>query len=290
MDNDTRGRAVAGQPLEEQPLAPSLVPVGEASSQDGLSAWKRTWSKAAPHLAYIIAGSSFALVSAKLLIVANFSASVALGLLASADTGRMLVAIAISVAPSIALATAVLAGMFAVGLATSARRRQDRRWRPAVVVTMVAGLVAVASVPFGFLGGTLVGVVVVVGVERLVTILAGAVSRRLRLTPSDDSRPDPLPDFLVMLLVVALVLLWLPLAFGPPWMPSEQLTFTDGTRQSGYVVDNSNGWLTYLTIDRQLIFVPSASLSGRRTCSVAGDDPRTLGQFLASAPQPPTCG
>ena len=279
---------------------------GEVKEGDEPGVTGRLRKSVGPHLAIYLAGVSFALVAAKVLFVANFNSNVALGLLASGDTGRMLVAITISVAPYVFLGVSTLCIGVAFGTAKTRTDRARLAFRVSLVAGAVAGLAALASVPLLLLVAAIVGAGLMIAWEMVLRIMVGlaraihhrwlarteplpAPAAAVAVTAERAGTGAPLPDAIVALVVVVLAVVLVPRALAPPWVPSERLGFIDQTTRAGYVVSDSNGWLTYLTLDRQLVLVPSQSLRSRQLCTTRKGDFRTLPEILDRAPQPPDC-
>lgn len=223
------------------------------------------------HVGLVIGGVTFVAVVFKILSVAQFDTNVAYGLLTASDTGRVLFAIVLSLAPTVIALVAGATWLLVLGAKTS----EDRAW--ALVRSTLATFVALFIAPFT----TIVVIVLVVAIELVfVRGLAHLLARRVKSVGEDSqidaARPqtrspdDRVVDAAGSLLMLGFALLLSVVVLpSEPWMPSEAITLDDGTVMTGYVVAVDGDWATVLTEpERALVVLKSALVSGREVCSV----------------------
>jgi hypothetical protein len=245
------------------------------------------------HLTVFVAGTTSILVITKILAVAEFDLTVALGLLTASDTTRVAIAIVITLVPIIAF---VLACIVWAGALTGPMEARVVGFVAGTVLSTVALLVTPLNqgvLLFVLILWTLLCAVKLLWdisrLNRPKTIKASdrgdKPSSASALTPGPASGELSAAGEAASTLFFAVVLLALCYqviypGLRQPWMPRERLTFA-GQTATGYVVSIEDGWLTYLSdTGRDLIVVHSSSLLGRSTCAAMGKE-RSFPQYLA---------
>jgi len=225
------------------------------------------------HSALVIAVATFSLVVLRILAVARFDVQVALALLQAADPAKLLLALAVSLAPTCGTALSVLAGAAIVlGIVQGRARRYFLSFAAGAI------LLAVYAAPVGgFIFGGIMGVAI--------ALATWVFTRRQRASGASlGSTGMTFIDWLVFGgFAISIVLQAI------PWVPSERLTFGDGTATAGYVVSEEAGWTRILSVERAIVVVPSTKITARELCSDAIWSERTLIQLLDRQPDEPSC-
>jgi hypothetical protein len=245
------------------------------------------------HPGYTIAVATFTVTALKIMGIALFDANTAFGLLASADTGRLLLGVFISVFPILAVtATGLSAGMFGVALASG-------RLRYATFMLLIIGATVSMTTAQLMLLGFGAAMSTFIGLTGYITFRgsekegdAGSDGIREFFTNPKNERKikDMLTTSFVALVLTVVVLVQFALYGSEPWVAAERINL--GSREVvGYVIAEDNGWTTILgASDRLIELVPSATVTGRALCTPWREPwGRTLIAYLGSSPVSPAC-
>jgi hypothetical protein len=211
---------------------------------------------------------TFLLIVLKVMWVAHFDQSVALALVPMANAPSVLLTVALSLSPLIALWVAVAAYTFHL------TRKRDEPTYGALAIGVIAAAVTLVSAPW-----------VVVAMTATLVLIDLALSRVQRRPLV--GRYTMLGDWpWVVLFLLSFVLT------AQPWVPVEQVTLAGQPAFPGYVVDLSGGWATVLRDeDRSVAIVPAGQLVGRGLCRLGSWEPDTLADVLrfGARPEVPAC-
>jgi hypothetical protein len=231
------------------------------------------WRKALADHSLTITVILFVVLALKLLVIARGRVPVALAILQSASVATTLVGSALSATPLIAF----LLTAWSISRLGSRARGEDgmrrglaRRPRLGLALTLAGGLVLgiVVSPWLVLVAGIAAGVLL-----RVVAPMAGR--RRL-----DGLRR-------VALGVVAAAAAWAFWVFlDAVWVPHESVHVSRDTTIVGYVLDSGGQWTSILVSgDRLLVRVPSAHVTSRRICVLAGHRRNPLSEEAPSVLQ-----